>query len=134
MSVSEAVRAFGLQVRAGLHTGEMEHGPAGEVHGIAVHTDARVAALAGPGEVLVFRTIRDLVAGAPIQLDSRGSHELRGVPGPWEIFAVRSQPTAAEDADRASIQALPHPNAAWATIAGQQAAVQTTVKRTARNI
>ena len=60
------------------------------VRGIAVHTGARVAALADPGEVLVSRTIRDLVAGAPIQLESRGSHELKGVPGSWEIFAVRS--------------------------------------------
>ncbi len=58
--------------------------------GIAVHTGARVAALAGPGEILVSRTIRDLVAGAPIQLQSRGSHELTGVPGPWELFAVLS--------------------------------------------
>ena len=89
-AVRDAVRALGLQVRAGVHTGEMEHGPGGEVRGIAVHTGARVAALAGPGEVLVSRTIRDLVAGAPIRLDSRGSHELKGVPGSWEVFAVIS--------------------------------------------
>jgi class 3 adenylate cyclase len=89
-AVRDAVRALGLQVRAGVHTGEMEHGPAGEVRGIAVHTGARVAALAGPGEVLVSRTIRDLVAGAPVRLESRGSHELKGVPGSWELFAVAS--------------------------------------------
>ena len=89
-AVRDSVRALGLQVRAGVHTGEMEHGPAGEVRGIAVHTGARVAALAGPGEVLVSRTIRDLVAGAPIRLDSRGSHELKGVPGSWEVFSVVS--------------------------------------------
>jgi hypothetical protein len=58
--------------------------------GIAVHTGARVAALAGPGEILVSRTIRDLVAGAPVRLDSRGEHELKGVPGSWEVFAVVS--------------------------------------------
>ena len=87
-AVRDGVRALGLQVRAGVHTGEMEHGPAGEVRGIAVHTGARVAALAGPGEVLVSRTIRDLVAGAPIRLESRGAHELKGVPGSWEVFAV----------------------------------------------
>jgi len=58
------------------------------VRGIAVHTGARVAALAGPGEIMVSRTIRDLVAGAPIRLDSRGIHELKGVPGSWEVFAV----------------------------------------------
>ena len=87
-SVRDGVRALGLPVRAGVHTGEMEHGPAGEVRGIAVHTGARVAALAGAGEILVSRTIRDLVAGAPIRLESRGTHELKGVPGSWEIFAV----------------------------------------------
>jgi len=89
-AVRDGVRALGLQVRAGMHTGEMEHGPGGEVRGIAVHTGARVAALAGPGEILVSRTIRDLVAGAPIRLESRGSHQLKGVPGYWEVFAVVS--------------------------------------------
>jgi len=89
-AVRDGVRALGLQVRAGVHTGEMEHGPAGEVRGIAVHTGARVAALAGPGEIYVSRTIRDLIAGSPIRLESRGSHELKGVPGSWEVFAVAS--------------------------------------------
>lgn len=89
-AVRDGVRALGLQVRAGVHTGEMEHAPGGEVRGIAVHTGARVAALADPGEVLVSRTIRDLVAGAPIRLESRGAHQLKGVPGTWEVFAVIS--------------------------------------------
>jgi pimeloyl-ACP methyl ester carboxylesterase/class 3 adenylate cyclase len=89
-AVREGVRALGLQVRAGVHTGEMEHDPGGQVRGIAVHTGARVAALAGPGEIYVSRTIRDLVAGAPIRLESRGVHELKGVPGSWEVFAVIS--------------------------------------------
>ena len=89
-AMRDGVRAVGLQVRAEVHTGEMEHGPGGEIRGIAVHTGARVAALAGPGEILVSRTIRDLVAGAPIRLESRGIHELKGVPGSWEIFAVAS--------------------------------------------
>jgi class 3 adenylate cyclase len=74
----------------GVHTGEMEHGPNGEVRGIAVHTGARVAALAGPGEILVSRTIRDLVSGSPIRLESRGVHQLKGVPGSREVFAVVS--------------------------------------------
>jgi len=87
-AVRDGVRALGLQVRAGVHTGEMEHGPGGEVRGIAVHTGARVAGLAGAGEILVSRTIRDLVAGAPVRLQSRGLHELKGVPGSWEIFAA----------------------------------------------
>ena len=89
-AVRDGVRALGLQVRAGVHTGEMEHGPGGGVRGIAVHTGARVAALAGPGEILVSRTIRDLVAGAPIRLESRGVHRLKGVPGSWEVFGVAS--------------------------------------------
>jgi pimeloyl-ACP methyl ester carboxylesterase/class 3 adenylate cyclase len=89
-SVRDGVRALGLQVRAGVHTGEMEHGPGGTIRGIAVHTGARVAALAGPGEILVSRTIRDLMAGARIRLESRGLHELKGVPGSWETFAVVS--------------------------------------------
>jgi class 3 adenylate cyclase len=89
-SVRDGARALGLPVRAGAHAGEMEHGPAGEIRGIAVHTGARVAALAQQGEILVSRTIRDLVAGAPIRLESRGTHELKGVPGTWEIFAVMS--------------------------------------------
>ena len=87
-AVRDGVRALGLQVRAGVHTGEMERGPGGTIRGIAVHTGARVAALAGPGEIMVSRTIRDLVAGAPVRLESRGSHELKGVPGSWELFAV----------------------------------------------
>lgn len=85
-----AVRALGLQVRAGLHTGEMQHGLAGQIRGIAVHTGARVAALAAPGEVLVSRTIRDLVAGSPIRLENRGNHKLKGVPGSWELFSILS--------------------------------------------
>ena len=89
-AVRDGVRALGLRVRSGVHTGEMEHAPGGEIRGIAVHTGARVAALAGPGEILVSRTIRDLVAGAPIRLESRGTHELKGVPGTWEVFAVVS--------------------------------------------
>jgi hypothetical protein len=87
-SLRDGARTLGLPIRAGVHPGDMAHGPAGEVRSIAVHTGARVAALAGAGEILVSRTIRDLVAGAPVQLESRGVHELKGVPGSWEIFAV----------------------------------------------
>ena len=58
--------------------------------GIAVHTGARVGAIAQPGEVLVSRTVRDLVAGSGIKLDDRGEHELKGVPGDWQLFAVAS--------------------------------------------
>jgi class 3 adenylate cyclase len=87
-SMREAVRALGIEVRAGLHTGEMEREASGAIRGIAVHIGARVAALAGAKEILVSRTIRDLVAGGSVSLESRGVHELKGVSEPWEIFAV----------------------------------------------
>lgn len=87
-SISDAVRALGIQVRAGVHTGEMEHGPDGEIRGIAVHIGARVAALAGGNEIYVSRTIRDLMAGSSVRFGKRGVHTLKGVPGRWEIFAV----------------------------------------------
>jgi pimeloyl-ACP methyl ester carboxylesterase len=80
-------RELGIEIRAGLHTGECELMGA-KLGGIAVHTGARVAALAGPGEVLVSRTVKDLVAGAGIEFVERGSHVLKGIPGSWELFAV----------------------------------------------
>ena len=71
-----------------MHTGEIEL--VGEdVDGIAVHTGARVAALARPGEVLVSSTVKDLVAGSGIEFEERGEHELKGVPGTWRLYAVR---------------------------------------------
>jgi class 3 adenylate cyclase len=82
------VRRLGLELRAGLHTGECELAN-GKVRGIAVHTGARVAALAGPGEVLVSSTVRDLVAGSGIAFEERGEHELKGVPGTWRLYAAR---------------------------------------------
>jgi pimeloyl-ACP methyl ester carboxylesterase len=86
-AIRDAVRGLGLEVRAGLHTGECEvHGET--VAGIAVHIGARVAALAGPGEVLVSSTVRDLVAGSGIEFDERGEHELKGVPGRWQLYSV----------------------------------------------
>jgi class 3 adenylate cyclase len=66
------VRALGIEIRAGVHTGEMERGSGGEVRGIAVHIGARVAALAGPSQVYISRTIRDLIAGATIRFQSSG--------------------------------------------------------------
>ena len=87
-STRDAVRALGIEIRAGVHTGEMERGSGGEVRGIAVHIGARVAALAGASQVFVSRTIRDLMAGAPIRFESAGVHTLKGVPGRWEIYAV----------------------------------------------
>ena len=82
-----AVRPLGLDVRAGLHTGEVEVTD-GKVAGIAVNIGARVAARAGPGEVLVSSTVRDLVAGSGLEFEERGLAELKGVPGEWRLYAV----------------------------------------------
>jgi len=87
-AISDSVRGIGLEVRAGLHTGECELVD-GKVGGIAVHIGARVASLAAPREVLVTRTVRDLVAGAGLQFEDRGTRVLKGVPDRWQLFAVR---------------------------------------------
>jgi class 3 adenylate cyclase len=85
-AIQDAVRALELDIRAGLHTGECEL--MGEkLGGIAVHTGARVAGLASPGEVLVSSTVRDLVAGSGIEFEDRGEHELKGV-GSWRLYSV----------------------------------------------
>jgi class 3 adenylate cyclase len=82
------LRQLGLPIRAGIHTGEVE--TAGQaVRGIAVHIGARIASLAAPGEVLVSRTVKDLVAGSGLEFSGRGEHELKGVPDRWELFAAR---------------------------------------------
>ena len=86
-AITETVRELGLEVRAGLHTGECELINA-KVGGIAVHIGARVAAAAGPGEVLVSQTVKDLVAGSGIAFHERGLAELKGVPGEWRLYAV----------------------------------------------
>lgn len=86
-AVRDAVRRFGVDVRIGLHTGECEL-MGTDVGGLAVHTAARVAALAGTGEVLVSSTVKDLVAGSRIEFVERGAHQLKGVPGEWRLFAV----------------------------------------------
>ncbi|MEO6472238.1 MAG: adenylate/guanylate cyclase domain-containing protein [Aeromicrobium sp.] len=78
---------LGIAVRAGIHTGELE-GDGASVTGMTVHIGARVGAAAGPGEVLVSRTVHDLVVGSGLRFASRGEHELKGVPGHWELFAV----------------------------------------------
>jgi class 3 adenylate cyclase len=85
--IADGVRPLGIEVRAGLHTGECEV-LGDDVGGIAVHTGARVSAKAGPGEVLVSQTVKDLVAGSGIEFDDRGEHELKGIPGEWRLFAV----------------------------------------------
>jgi pimeloyl-ACP methyl ester carboxylesterase len=87
--IISASRAIGVPVRAGIHTGECEL-MGEDIGGIAVHIAARVSALAGSGELLVSRTVKDLVAGSGIAFDDRGTHELKGVPDSWQLLAVQS--------------------------------------------
>jgi class 3 adenylate cyclase len=91
LEVAERSGAAGIPVRAGIHTGECER-VGTDVAGIAVHIAARVLAEAGPGQVLVSRTVTDLVAGSGLRFGSRGVHALRGVPGEWELFEAADQP------------------------------------------
>jgi class 3 adenylate cyclase len=86
--LSAAARTLDIEIRAGLHTGECEVMDDDDLAGLAVHIGARVGALAGAGEVLVSRTVRDLVVGSGLEFHSRGAHELKGVPGTWELFAL----------------------------------------------
>jgi class 3 adenylate cyclase len=86
-AVAANVRELGLEIRAGVHTGEVEIG-GGTVRGVAVHIGARVAGLAGAGEVLVSRTVVDLVAGSGLGFTDRGEYELKGIPGGWRLFAA----------------------------------------------
>jgi class 3 adenylate cyclase len=89
-AIRDGLHALGVEIRAGLHTGECEI-IGGKVGGIAVHTGARVAAQASPGEVLVSGTVRDLIAGSGIALEDRGVHALKGIPGTWPLLAVVRQ-------------------------------------------
>jgi pimeloyl-ACP methyl ester carboxylesterase len=86
-AIAEEIQPLGIEVRAGLHTGECEE-MGDDVGGIAVHIGARVAALAGPSEVLVSSTVKDLVAGSGLRFVDRGGQSLKGVPGEWRVFAV----------------------------------------------
>jgi class 3 adenylate cyclase len=86
-TLREELRGIGLQIRAGLHTGEVEQRDS-DVGGIAVHLAARVMAVAGPGEILISRTVRDLVVGANIGVEDRGSQVLKGIEGSWQLFAI----------------------------------------------
>jgi pimeloyl-ACP methyl ester carboxylesterase len=89
-AIRDGVRSLGLEIRAGVHTGEIERrGDA--VAGLAVHIGARVAALAAPGEVLVSRTVKDLVVGSGLVFSDRGTHVLKGVPDAWQLYAVAGQ-------------------------------------------
>jgi class 3 adenylate cyclase len=88
-ALRDGVRSLGLEIRAGLHCGELEL-RGDDVGGIAVHIGARVAAMAGAGQVLVSSTVKDLVAGSGISFSDCGEHELKGVPGTWRVFALEA--------------------------------------------
>ncbi len=87
MAIRDAVQSLGIEVRAGLHTGECEV-RGDDIGGIGVHIGARVSAMAGPNDVLVSSTLRDLVIGSGLEFEDRGAHQLKGVPGEWNLFAV----------------------------------------------
>lgn len=89
LAVQDDLRSLGVQVRSGVHTGEVER-RGEDLGGIAVHIAQRVQALAAPGGVMVSRTVVDLVAGSGLEFDDRGEHSLKGVPGEWKLFAVKS--------------------------------------------
>jgi class 3 adenylate cyclase len=86
-TIRDEVRDLGLELRVGVHTGEIEQ-TNGDVGGLAVHIGARVGSAAGPGEVLASGTVKDLVVGSGIRFTDRGAHELKGVPGEWKLYAV----------------------------------------------
>lgn len=90
IGIREGVRQLGLDVRAGLHTGELELLADDDIGGLAVHIAARISGLAGPGEVLVSSTVRDLIVGSDQSLADRGEHRLRGIPGTWQVFAAQT--------------------------------------------
>jgi class 3 adenylate cyclase len=88
-AIQESIRPLGVEIRAGLHAGEIELREGGHrVGGIAVHIAARVTAIAVAGEILVSSTVKDLVAGSGVEFTDRGVHDLKGVPGAWRLFAI----------------------------------------------
>jgi class 3 adenylate cyclase len=89
LAIRDTLKAFDIDVRGGIHTGEIEV-RGDDVAGMAVHIGARVSALAGPGEILVSSTVKDSVVGSSIEFEERGEHDLKGVPGTWRLFAVQS--------------------------------------------
>ena len=86
-SICEQAQSLGIEVRAGLHSGEVDLRD-GDVGGIAVHIGARVSGLAESGEVLVSSTVKDLVVGSDLTFTDRGAHSLKGAPGEWRLYAV----------------------------------------------
>jgi class 3 adenylate cyclase len=89
LSIADAVQPLGLEIRAGLHTGEI-HLVDGDIEGISVHIASRISSLAGAHEVVVSRTVKDLIAGSGISLEAYGTHSLKGVPDEWQVFKAGS--------------------------------------------
>jgi class 3 adenylate cyclase len=90
IAIRDSVRELSLEARAGLHTGECELLAHDDVGGVAIHIAARISRLAGPGDVLVTSTVRDLIVGSDQILADRGRHQLKGIPGAWRVFAVQT--------------------------------------------
>jgi class 3 adenylate cyclase len=109
-AILDAVHDVGVQVRVGIHTGECEVMD-DDVGGMAVHIAARVSALAGPGEILVSRTVRDLVVGSGIEFKDRGDHDLKGVPGEWGLLAVAPERPAGSTEAELDRMETPSPRA-----------------------
>lgn len=105
-AISRAVTDIAIEIRAGVHTGECELMPDGDVGGIAIHIGARVLSKAQPSEVLVSRTVMDLVAGSGLSFEDRGAHALKGVSGEWHLFALTSDSTTSRWTSR---RQRPHP-------------------------
>jgi class 3 adenylate cyclase len=105
----DELRGCGIEIRAGIHTGEVEI-IGDDIGGMAVHLAARVNALADAGEILASRTVRDLVVGSGVAFTDRGEHELKGVPGRWDLVAVAPKGVAAA-AKEAEIAEIETPNA-----------------------
>jgi len=115
-AIRNAVRELGLEIRCGLHIGEIERKD-GDVGGLAVHIGSRVAALAGPGEVLVSSTVCDAEAGSGFRFEERGRHELKGVPGEWRVHALVGVPEEARVALlEAATDDVPEPTSFWARV------------------
>ena len=107
-AIVEGVAPMGIQVRAGIHTGEVEVSGR-EVRGVVVHIGARIMSLAGPGEVLVSSTVRELMGGSDVQFEDRGLHELKGVPAQWKLFAVQAPPKEAPEEPSGGTSPEPEP-------------------------
>ena len=115
-ALREGVTELGIELRAGVHTGECE-AIGDDLGGLAVHIGARVGALAGPGEVVVSNTVKELVVGSGMQFADRGKHELKGVPGSWRVYALRMSARRARrsmgrQATCAALTASPSPSLA----------------------